>query len=171
MNTLENSKEITELLEKTFSNVNTWLHFAEAKNAANIAFVVACISVIDIEKINAFSCFIMILLIISGIISMISFWPNVGSIWKPDNKLKNRQDINLVLFSHIEVYSGKEYLDKVYERYFPKMEKQNNKYHLDVADEIVYNSHITTCKYCCFKGAAIVDIFALFLFIILFIMA
>lgn len=32
-------KELDDLLEKTFSNVNSWLNFAEAKNAANIETV------------------------------------------------------------------------------------------------------------------------------------
>lgn len=39
-------KDLDELLEKNFSNVNSWLNFAEAKNAANIAFVIACIAAI-----------------------------------------------------------------------------------------------------------------------------
>ena len=30
------NKVLDEMLEKNFTNVNTWLNFAEAKNAANI---------------------------------------------------------------------------------------------------------------------------------------
>ena len=47
------NKGLDELLEKNFSNVNSWLNFAEAKNAANIAFVVACIAAIfSLEDMN-----------------------------------------------------------------------------------------------------------------------
>lgn len=33
-----NEKEMVGVLEKIFSNINSWLTFAEAKNAAIIAF-------------------------------------------------------------------------------------------------------------------------------------
>ena len=48
------NKELDELLEKIFSNVNSWLNFAEAKNAANVGFVVACLAAIfSLEDMNA----------------------------------------------------------------------------------------------------------------------
>lgn len=48
------NKELDELLEKIFSNVNSWLNFAEAKNAANVGFVVACLAAIfSLEDVNA----------------------------------------------------------------------------------------------------------------------
>ncbi len=47
------NKELDELLDKVFSNVNSWLNFAEAKNAANIALVVACIAAIfSLDSMN-----------------------------------------------------------------------------------------------------------------------
>ena len=37
-------KFVYELLKNIFSNLNNWLTFAEAKNAAIIAFNIACLS-------------------------------------------------------------------------------------------------------------------------------
>ena len=74
-----NNKELDELLEKNFSNVNSWLNFAEAKNAANIAFVVACIAAIfSLEDKNVLLYIICIILIISGICSLVFFLPRLG---------------------------------------------------------------------------------------------
>lgn len=72
-------KDVDELLEKSFSNVNSWLNFAEAKNAANIVFVIACITAIfSLRNMNIILYTVCIFLIISGISSLISFLPRLG---------------------------------------------------------------------------------------------
>ena len=72
-------KELDDLLEKTFSNVNSWLNFAEAKNVANIAFVIACIAAIfSLENRNFLLYTLCFILIISGICSFLSFIPKLG---------------------------------------------------------------------------------------------
>ena len=49
----EKHTTMQEQLKEIFDNVNNWVTFAEAKNAAIIAFNVACISCIwDIEGIK-----------------------------------------------------------------------------------------------------------------------
>lgn len=79
------NKELDELLEKIFSNVNSWLNFAEAKNAANVGFVVACLAAIfSLEDVNALLLnallyTICIFLVISGMFSLISFLPKLGN--------------------------------------------------------------------------------------------
>lgn len=40
-----NDNSIVEMLETIFSNVNSWLNFAEAKNAALMAFNIAMLAV------------------------------------------------------------------------------------------------------------------------------
>ena len=48
----KNNKEHIELLQKIFDNTNTWLHFAEGKNAALIAFNVTMIATITEKDIS-----------------------------------------------------------------------------------------------------------------------
>ena len=92
------NKELDELLEKIFSNVNSWLNFAEAKNAANVGFVVACLAAIfSLEDMNALLYTICFFLVISGMFSLISFLPKLGNkairkipLFSKDKKSKNR---------------------------------------------------------------------------------
>ena len=49
-------KDLDELLEKNFSNVNSWLNFAEAKNAANIAFVIALSLIVTVILSKLIGC-------------------------------------------------------------------------------------------------------------------
>ena len=75
-----NDNSIVEMLETIFSNVNSWLNFAEAKNAANIAFVIACIAAIfSLQNMNIILYIVCIFLIASGIGSLISFLPRLGN--------------------------------------------------------------------------------------------
>ena len=134
-------KDLDELLEKNFSNVNSWLNFAEAKNAANIAFVIACIAAIfSLQNMNIILYIVCIFLIASGIGSLISFLPRLG------NKV-NKNCFTL----------------------FKK--KKKAKYQMDLSDEIVYNSDIVSRKYKFFKMAVYLDIMALLLLAVSIILA
>ena len=112
------NKELDELLEKIFSNVNSWLNFAEAKNAANVGFVVACLAAIfSLEDVNALLLnallyTICIFLVISGMFSLISFLPKLGNkvirkipLFSKDKKRITDED-NLIFFENIKEYSG-----------------------------------------------------------------
>lgn len=71
--------DLNELLEKNFANVNSWLNFAEAKNAANLALVIACIAaILSLDKRNVLLNLICILFCISAICSILSFFPKLG---------------------------------------------------------------------------------------------
>lgn len=162
-----NNKELDELLEKNFSNVNSWLNFAEAKNAANIAFVVACIAAIfSLEDKNVLLYIICIILIISGICSLVSFLPRLGNklvktisiIFK--NKKRKAKGDNLIFFENIKEYEGDAYINQVCKIYFGENKLNPTKYQLDLSDEIVYNSDIASRKYKFFKLAAYLDIVA-----------
>lgn len=166
------NKELDELLEKNFSNVNSWLNFAEAKNAANIAFVVACIAAIfSLGDMNILLYIICIFLIISGICSLFSFHPRRGnkvvkkgpSIFK--NKKRKTQKDNLILFENIKEYSGDSYVKQVCKMYFGETKHKPTKYQLDLSYEIVYNSDIVSRKYKFFSFAVYLDIVAFFLLV------
>lgn len=63
-----------EYLEKNFANVNMWLHFAEAKNAANIALAMAAVvGLLGLDEKNVLIYFICIIFCCSGGASLVSF--------------------------------------------------------------------------------------------------
>lgn len=162
-------KELNELLDKVFSNVNSWLNFAEAKNAANIALVVACIAAIfSLNSMNTLLYIVCILLSFSGICSIISFFPKLGD--KIVKKTIDEND-NLLFFEAIKKYSGHGYLKQISKLYLNINKKDFSKYQLDLANEIVYNSNIASHKYILFKGAAYLDVVVFMLFVVCFIVA
>ena len=176
------NKELDELLDKVFSNVNSWLNFAETKNAANIALVVACIAAIfSLDSMNVLLYVICILFTFSGICSLISFLPRLGQkIVRKFPKLEEKiikkkvrkdENDNLLFFEAIKKYSGNEYAKQVSKLYFKTSKKDFSKYQLDLADEIVYNSDIASRKYKFFKVAAYLDVVAFMLLAVCFIIA
>lgn len=171
-------EKLNELLDKVFSNVNSWLSFAEAKNAANIALVVACIAaIISLDSINDLLYIICILFSISGICSLISFLPRLGDkIVRKCPKLaeklvkKKDENDNLLFFEAIKKYSGNEFVEQVSKSYLKTNKKVFSRYQIDLANEIVYNSDIVSRKYKFFKVAAYLDVIAFVLFLVCFIM-
>lgn len=169
---MENEK-LDELLNQIFSNINSWLNFAEAKNAANIALVIACLTAIfSLNRMNVLLYFISILFLISGISSLCSLFPNLESrlakkfsIIKKKRQKTDLED-NLLFFEKIKNYSGIEYVKLVTKLYLQDNKEEFSKYQLDLADEIVYNAEIADFKYRCFRIAVKIDIGA-FVFLIL----
>ena len=167
------NKELEELLEKNFSNVNSWLNFAEAKNAANIAFVVAVLAAIfSIDDECVLLHILCICLIISGMCSLFSFLPRLGnkvvrkvSLFSKNKKRKAKAS-NLIFFEDIKEYAGDTYIKQVCKKYFGKNKYNATKYQLDLADEIVYNSDIVSRKYKFFKVAVYLDIIAFLILVI-----
>ena len=170
-------KDVDELLEKNFSNVNSWLNFAEAKNAANIAFVIACIAAIfSLQNMNIILYIVCIFLIASGIGSLISFLPRLGNKVNKNcftlfKKKKKANEDNLIFFQNIKEYSGGAYIEQVSKEYFGENKYNPTKYQMDLSDEIVYNSDIVSRKYKFFKMAVYLDIMALLLLAVSIILA
>lgn len=175
-------KELEELLDKVFVNVNSWLNFAEAKNAANIALVVACIAAnFSLGSMNALLYSICILFAFSGICSIVSFLPRVRDqvikkyprfaekIMK--KKVKKEENDNLLFYDAIKKYSGHEYAKKVSQLYLQTDKKDFSRYQLDLANEIVCNSDIASRKYKLFRVAAYLDVVAFILWVCCFIIS
>ena len=105
----EKHTTMQEQLKEIFDNVNNWVTFAEAKNAAIIAFNVACISCIwDIEGIKEIKILPYIWglgIIVSTIMALISFVPQTGK-GISDNEKQSDSD-NLLFFKDIAKYSKK----------------------------------------------------------------
>lgn len=162
-------KTLNQLLNEIFSSVNNWLNFAEAKNAANMALVVACLTAIfNYEKINCFLYLISLFFILSGIFSMISFFPKlagksvIGRILDYIARWLRKETVeeNLIFFGDIKKYSKEDSVKKINEIYYHDKDKQVSEYQLDLSSEIVYNSNITSFKYALFKIAILLDIIA-----------
>ena len=167
------NEKLDELLNQIFSNINSWLNFAEAKNAANIALVIACLTAIfSLNSMNVLLYFISILFLISGISSLCSLFPNLESYLEKKfsiiKKKRQKTDLedNLLFFEKIKNYTGIEYVKQVTKLYLQDNKEVFSKYQLDLADEIVYNAEIADFKYRCFRIAVKIDIGA-FVFLIL----
>ncbi len=151
-----------EKLFKIFNNVNDWLKFAEAKNAALVAFngvsIFGIIQAFQSELIkDDWLCnylqFIIVLLIFSTITSLISFAPKVKMVklsWaKPSGK-------NVLFFEYLKTLDNTEILKQIFEGVsieFTNFEK-------DLAEQIKQNSYIASKKYGFFSIALWITIAA-----------
>lgn len=148
-------KYIQELLKEIFSNVNSWLFFAETKNAAIIAFDVAMLAAIistDFLKGNI----IIFSTLTAGIVlalfvALLSFAPKRGKK-KESNGVPNVAD-NLIFYSDIAKYNKTEYIKALVKQYLKKdiQANQIEQIELDYSEEIVYNSNLANNKYNLFK--------------------
>lgn len=167
--------ERVNLLQQIFDNVNHWLHFVEAKNAALIAFDIAFIgAIIDSSLLQ--NCLwvgtvLIIGLSVSGLVALYSF--------KPINKALKKctiKDIesNLLHYAYIASLEWNEYIQSLYVKYWdeicddmssiPALEK-------DYCKEIIENARIAMRKQKLFKISFSVVILMLLLFVILVIVA
>lgn len=148
-------QEQKEFLDKNLDSVNSWLQFAEAKNAALIAFVVAMLAVIyggEVINLLVLKTVITVIYVISLFLSVISFYPkyekNVGVC---DGTYE--VDDNLLFWKDISKYSVNDYLKAVSEKIF---ETESNRFNLVqrmYAEEIITNARIAKVKYKLFEAA------------------
>lgn len=169
-----NVNEFKEHLEKQLERVNSWLSFAEAKNAALIAFNIALLAVLA-QMHSEFSLFcdvLMIVFVISTGISLWSFIPNTTN--RPQKSTNNDSDLNLIFWSDIAKISSEEvYIEKTIEKYHFSItqDEAKSKLNIDIAKEIVINSRIALRKYSLFRKGLLVDIIMLAVTVILLVIA
>lgn len=155
--------------------VDKWLSFAEAKNAALIAFNVAVLTVIGDLGLKSYEAtVIIILLTIAMLISMMSFIPNLNSkmLNKSDKSLKNEviTEKNLLFYGHIgNIENTKQFIKETRDKYFSEKSDETvfSELNIDLANEIIVNSKIAIKKYKFFKIASLLDSIALIGIIIL----
>lgn len=178
--TNENIHRVEEFFEKQLDRTNTWLNFAEAKNAALIAVNIAVIAVVAnlFDKVRILTVIMVAVAMVSSLICLYSFLPNL--INKPDNKGRSSStNPNLIYFEDVDAIataddSVETYIKQVAEKYFPdkSLDKiKSNNFIYDLASEIIINSQITVRKYKLFKWALKVDLLAFILTVIVFIAA
>lgn len=183
----EDGKNILNELKYIFDTTNKWLQFAEAKNGALIAIngtlIFKCIDFFTDSHLGKVKGNEIILIIAIGLfilatsISLISFFPKMGKNNTNNNNVCNcyclkkiRQNRLLNFYGDISKYNnGTEYLKDIYEFYYTK-KKPFHKIELDYSEEIVFNSKVTLRKYKMFKYSVGLDIFAISLIFIFWIM-
>lgn len=149
------NEDRTKLLQQILDNVNNWLHFAEAKNAAIIAFNIAVLAALvgsDLSKAfePLFSA-IVIGLMISIMYSILSFKPINIKLNKTE---KANIEENLIHFAYIASLDCDEYIKKLYGYYWGETNIDVNtvpRLEIDYCKEIVENSRITMKKQYYFK--------------------
>ena len=160
------SNDKRELLQWIFNNTNNWLHFAEAKNAAMIAFNVAMAAVLaEMDKPRV----VFAGLVVSMAVSVWAFYPVNDKLPRISGRIVTA---NLLHYAYIASLERDQYLQKLYGRYwgetqvnsgsFPQIEK-------DYCEEIVSNARITLRKQNCFNISFFIDIITMLLLVILFI--
>ena len=172
---MENEK--ISLLQQIFDNVNSWLHFIEAKNAALIAFDIAFVAAIVGIDGNWIKDYIwLVSLIIIGLALSMFF-----ALWsfRPINtKLKatNIEDIevNLIHYAYISGLEYTDYIKALYELYWNEPEKDINRVPLvekHYCEEIIANSRIAMRKQKYFTNSFYIDMLIIIIFVLLIICA
>lgn len=162
-----------EFYEKNLERVNYWLQFAEAKNAAVIAFIVAILAVIysgDVIGNAWFNIILTVIYVISLVASLISFFPQ----YKKDVNVSAGQyktEDNILFWNDIAKYSIEDYINKV--NVVNANENNTNASEIErtYVEEIITNARIAQFKYSMFKFAVKIAIggtvlFPLFMIIV-----
>lgn len=147
----------TEKLEYILDNVNNWLKFAEAKNgtllAINSAFLFGIIRIILTTKLEEeFSYCIAICFLISitsVVFCLLSFLPKL-KIFLPEslNSISENNKLNSIYFGDIsKLKNSKIYLEYLFQENIIDNKLKNDKFALDLANQIVVNSKIAKSKY------------------------
>lgn len=158
------------LLQQIYENVKSWLHFAEAKNAALITIDLSIIAILftsNLSKYNLLLFYIsIILLLISLICAVLSFKP-INEIKKVS--IKNIKE-NLLHFAYIASLEKEEYIEKLYRYYWGNnnMEIKEVSYiEQHYCQEIIENARITLIKQKFFKLSSVFTFVSVILIIIL----
>lgn len=158
---------MTEKLIAIFQIVVDWLKFAETKNGIFLAFLGTVIAVM----VNCFSTITkvsisiklgilisILLLCVSAIFCSLSFLPktnidrmilSIDKYFINHKKHNNIQDSdNFYYFGHLRKYKADELIDSIERLYFgAKPNEKHSKEDLDIANQIIINSQITSVKF------------------------
>lgn len=179
-------------LKYIFENTNNWLNFAEAKNAAILAFNIALIAAITstdiLENYVTIMYIIIAILTLSSIVSVLSFVPktnnsfsnkiykhSIGKIDKIIEKIfKDDIEENLLFYGYIsqfEIGQSDEYLQKMISSYdIEEKDRKITGFEKELAEEIIINSRITQRKYNYFKASMYILIIGMILLLVILIL-
>ena len=154
---IELNKLIEEHFEKQLQQTNYWLSFAEAKNPAIIVFNVTLIGLLfdSLNENHIMFLISSILFVVSCLISLYSFLPNMNS--KAKNTIDEENcERNLIFYGDIaKIGKTEEYIKLTIKECFPEVEDiALSKLAKDAASEVHINSQITVNKMNLFKRTA-----------------
>ena len=163
------------LLQQIFDNVNNWLHFAEAKNGALIAFNIAFMTVIMDSNLEQYSLILYTILMVGMAISTFAILLS----FKPINKELPKTDVenikvNLLHYAYIASLEKEEYMKALYAGYWNETNKNINsipQIEKDYCAEIIENARITMRKQKFFKDGFRIVLLMILVFIVLVICA
>lgn len=142
-------------LWRIFENINSWLKYAENKNAYILAFIGTQLTLLNAFKIQITGWKIVsfIFLGLCFLVCILSFYPKtVISSWlyhiSGSNQGPNNSD-NLLFYGDIAKYFVNQYID-VMQKYL-NCEIKGNKYLEDICGQIVVNANITNAKFNMYK--------------------
>lgn len=155
-------------LRYIFENVNNWLKFAEAKNAAVVAFNGA-ITMGALSLLKGYSpplpiwylWIVVVSVALSTICALLSFYPQTEIRWWWKTGTPSSED-NLYFYGHISKYSSEHYLQTLFAALPNGIEKNNtvgcspqafSRIEMNIAEQIVINAEIASRKYAFFKVA------------------
>jgi hypothetical protein len=144
-----------EKLWKILENINSWLKYAESKNAYILAFIGAEITLIKFLNIevNLMLKIGFLFLGLCFLVCVISFFPKSVIPWWLYYLAESRQDPeegdDLLFYGHIAKYSINQYIDKISS--YLNGQIHGDKYFENLCGQIVINSGITNAKFNMFK--------------------
>lgn len=147
-----------EKLKYILQQVNEWLKFGEAKNAALLAFNLSVIfGVLKVcNEISPDTTWILLLvkvcvtfLMLSSISCLISYVPQLKIKWLIQNDIKDFRNRNILYFGDIAKLTSSDLIEAVIERTGEKNEP--NHFQINLSEQIVVNSKIALYKYTIFN--------------------
>lgn len=166
---------MNEFLKEQLERVNYWLSFGEAKNGALIAINMALMALlIELFKYAPLLCTItLICLALSNCICLLSFVPDLTSNNAGNSNSIDIKSINLLFYSDIAKLDKEQYIDALKIEYTDLFDKESfeGKRELDYVSEIYTNSCIAARKYHLFRKAVYIDLIAMVLGAVLFMVA
>lgn len=142
-------------LKDVMKTVNSWLVFAESKNAAIVTFNIAVgFGIISfIESKNNIPCMLLVytyvvvlLLGVGAVVGILSFLPSLTNLAKQQNSKEKRDNNNLLYFYHIAEYDVDEYL-KGFSLLIGSANRKYTPIEKAYANQIISNSRIAVRKY------------------------
>jgi hypothetical protein len=158
-------------LEEILQHVNGWLKFAEAKNAAIVAFDgTALFGMFTLIKdfpwvlsngyMAAYVLSFCVFSSLSLLIALASFLPQI-KLPKPKVAVPNPVSYNLLFYGHLSQQGEKEYLDALASGSSETAKADHSALEISYANQIIVNSKITVRKYSYFSAALWLSICAI----------
>jgi len=160
MNTSNQNEYYEKILNGNLQRAIDFLKFAEAKNAALLAlssaWIMAIVSLLCNGKtipdpLSKSILFVLVLALISGILSMISFMPRLNLPTFLGGRRAGPHSKNLLYYGDIASVPIKNLSKELYTRYYPDSNEYKEDYFNDIAVQISVNSEITLRKMILFR--------------------